>query len=110
MKLKNLIQAPPNETYIKNSSPLVTALLIVAGILYYPTQGYGSIIALAIALIVLVGQKMLLTQTNKDFADMYFAKQQFTATQNRNICSLFSYAPGRFKPITKCYRKKEKLN
>lgn len=28
MKLKNLIQAPPNETYIKNSSPLVTALLM----------------------------------------------------------------------------------
>ena len=84
MKLKDLIQAPPSETYIKNSSRLVTALLIIAGLLYYPTKGYGSVIALVAALIVLVGQKMLLTQTNKDFADMYFAKKQFGETQNED--------------------------
>lgn len=84
MKLKDLIQAPPSETYIKNSSKLVTALLIIAGLLYYPTKGYGSMIALVAALIVLVGQKMLLTQTNKDFADMNFAKKQFGATQNKD--------------------------
>ena len=84
MKLKDLIQAPPSETYIKNSSRLVTALLIIAGLLYYPTKGYGSVIALVAALIVLVGQKMLLTQTNKDFAYMYFAKKQFGETQNED--------------------------
>lgn len=84
MKLKDLIQAPPSETYIKNSSRLVTALLIIAGLLYYPTKGYGSVIALVAGLIVLVGQKMLLTQTNKDFADMYFAKKQFGETQNED--------------------------
>lgn len=83
MNLKELLKAPPSETYIKNSSKLVTALLIVAGVLYYPTQGYGAVIALVAALIVLVGQKMLLTQTNKDFADMYFAKQKFIDTQNK---------------------------
>lgn len=83
MNLKELLKAPPSETYIKNSSKLVTALLIVAGVLYYPTQGYGAVIALMAALIVLVGQKMLLTQTNKDFADMYFAKQKFIDTQNK---------------------------
>ena len=82
MKLKDLIKAPPAEGYIKNSSNLVTALFILAGILYYPTNGYGSVIALAAALIVLVGQKMLIGQTNKDFADMQFAEKQFTQTQN----------------------------
>ena len=82
MKLKDLIKAPPTEGYIKNSSNLVTALFILAGILYYPTNGYGSVIALAAALIVLVGQKMLIGQTNKDFADMQFAEKQFTQTQN----------------------------
>lgn len=84
MKLKDLIQAPPVEGYVKNSSRLVTALLIIAGILYYPTQGYGSLIALVAALIVLVGQKMLITQTNKDFADMYFAKKQFDESRNKD--------------------------
>ena len=82
MKLKDLIKAPPTEGYIKNSSNLVTALFILAGILYYPTNGYGSVIALAAALIVLVGQKMLIGQTNKDFADMQFAEKQFAQTQN----------------------------
>ena len=55
MKLKDLIKAPPAEGYIKNSSNLVTALFILAGILYYPTNSYGSVIALVAALIVLVG-------------------------------------------------------
>ena len=82
MKLKDLIKAPPAEGYIKNSSNLVTALFILAGILYYPTNGYGSAIALAAALIVLFGQKMLIGQTNKDFADMQFAEKQFAQTQN----------------------------
>ena len=82
MKLKDLIKAPPTEGYIKNSSNLVTALFILAGILYYPTNGYGSVIALAAALIVLFGQKMLIGQTNKDFADMQFAEKQFAQTQN----------------------------
>jgi hypothetical protein len=66
MKLKDLIKAPPAEGYIKNSSNLVTALFILAGILYYPTNGYGSVIALAAALIVLVGQKMLIGQTKEE--------------------------------------------
>lgn len=82
MKFKDLIKAPPTEGYIKNSSNLVTALFILAGILYYPTNGYGSVIALAAALIVLVGQKMLIGQTNKDFTDMQFAEKQFAQTQN----------------------------
>ena len=57
-ELKDLIKPPPAEGYIKKvSSNLVTALFVLAGILYYPTNGYGAIIALIAALIVLIGQK-----------------------------------------------------
>ena len=82
MKLSELIQAPPSETYIKNSSRLVSGLFVIGGVLYYPTNGYGTVIALALALIVLVGQRMLLTQANKDFTDMYQAQVLFEKTQN----------------------------
>ena len=60
MNWKDLIKPPPAEGYIKNSSNLVTALFVLAGILYYPTNGYGAVIALIAALIVLIGQKVLL--------------------------------------------------
>ena len=83
MKLKDLIQAPPSETYVKNSSPLVTALLVIAGLLWYLSQ-YAAIVALVLALFVLMGQKMLLAQANKDFQEMYASKSQFEQTQNQD--------------------------
>ena len=82
MNWKNLIKPPQAEGYIKNSSNLVTALFVLAGILYYPTNGYGAVIALIAALIVLIGQKMLIAQTNKDFTEMQLAEKQFQETQN----------------------------
>ena len=82
MNLKDLIKPPPPEGYIKNSSNLVTALFVLAGILYYPTNGYGAVIPLIAALIVLIGQKMLIAQTNKDFTEMQLAEKQFQETQN----------------------------
>ncbi len=84
MKLKELIKAPPAEGYIKNSSLLVTALFVIGGILYYPTEGYGTVIALVAAFIVLFGQKLLISQFNKDIADMYFARKQYEETHNRD--------------------------
>ena len=60
----------------------MTALFVLAGILYYPTKGYGAVIALIAALIVLIGQKMLIAQTNKDFTEMQLAEKQFRETQN----------------------------
>ncbi|MFQ1014132.1 hypothetical protein [Avibacterium paragallinarum] len=83
MKFKDLIKASESEGYLKNSSKLITALFIIGGIAYYPTKGYGTVIALVIALMILVGQKLLLSQINKDFADMYFAKEQFEKLGNR---------------------------
>ncbi len=82
MNWKDLIKPPPAEVYIKNSSNLVTALFVLAGMLYYPTNGYGAVTALIAALIVLIGQKMLIAQTNKDFTEMQLAEKQFQETQN----------------------------
>lgn len=82
MNWKDLIKPPPAEGYIKNSSNLVTALFILAGMLYYPTNGYGAAIALIAAFIVLIGQKVLIAQTNKDFTEMQLAEKQFQETQN----------------------------
>jgi hypothetical protein len=62
MNLKGIWKSPPEQGYIKNSSMLVTALFIIAGVLYYPTDGYGSIIALGLAIFVLMGQKLLISQ------------------------------------------------
>ncbi|WGE31712.1 hypothetical protein NYR60_07575 [Actinobacillus genomosp. 2] len=83
MDLKKTLKAP-EQPYIKNSSMLVTALFIIAGVLYYPTDGYGSVIALALAIIVMFGQKMLISQTRKYFTEMYAAKQQYEQTQNKD--------------------------
>ncbi|WP_150538562.1 hypothetical protein [Actinobacillus vicugnae] len=81
MDLKKALKGP-EQPYIKNSSMLITALFIIAGVLYYPTHGYGSVIALAAAVIVMFGQKMLISQTRKYFAEMYAAKQQFELSNN----------------------------
>lgn len=83
MNFKQALKAPEQQ-YIKNSSMLVTGLFIIAGVLYYPTNGYGSVIALALAIFVLMGQKLLILQTKKYFAEMYAAKQQFVETQNQD--------------------------
>ncbi|WP_303820454.1 hypothetical protein [Actinobacillus minor] len=83
MNFKQALKAPEQQ-YIKNSSMLITGLFIIAGVLYYPTNGYGSIIALALAIFVLMGQKLLISQTKKYFAEMYAAKQQFVETQNQD--------------------------
>ena len=77
LNLKGLIKAPPAEGYIKNSSLLVTSLFIIGGILYKVTGGYGTIIALSVALIVMIGQKLLIDQANGDFRDMYFSRDMY---------------------------------
>ena len=108
MNWKDLIKPPPAEGYIKNSSNLVTALLVLAGILYYPTNGYGAVIALIAALIVLIGQKMLIAQTNKDFTEMQLAEKQFQETQNSDTSVLLRPEPPKCFATTKSFPKKAK--
>lgn len=80
---KSLIKPPVKEGYIKNSSTLVTGLFIIGGILYNLTKGYGTVVALAIALFVMIIQKILINQTNKYFQDMYHAKEMYKKTKNK---------------------------
>ena len=108
MNWKDLIKPPPAEGYIKNSSNLVTALFILAGMLYYPTNGYGAIIALIAALIVLIGQKMLIAQTNKDFTEMQLAEKQFQETQNSDYLRFIEAPPPKCCATTKSFPKKAK--
>ena len=56
---------------------------MILGMILYPfTKGYGTIIALAAALIVMVGQKLLIKQAKNDFRDMYYAKDMYLKTKN----------------------------
>lgn len=84
LNFKDGIKPLPKEGYIKNSSPLVTGLFIIGGLLYNSTKGYGTVIALAIALIVMVGQKILINQANKYFHDVYDAKRMYAKTSNKD--------------------------
>ena len=52
-------------------------------ILYPITKGYGTIIALSVALIVMIGQKLLIKQAKDDFRDMYYAKEMYLKTKNK---------------------------
>jgi len=81
-KVEKYVKVPPKEGYIKNSSILVTGLMIAGMILYPLTKGYGTIIALSAALIVMVGQKLLIKQARNDFKDMYYAKEMYLKTKN----------------------------
>ena len=81
-KVEKYVKVPPKEGYIKNSSILVTGLMIIGMILYPLTKGYGTIIALSVALIVMVGQKLLIRQAKNDFKDMYYAKEMYLKTKN----------------------------
>ena len=81
-KMEKYVKVPPKEGYIKNSSILVTGLMIIGMILYPLTKGYGTIIALSVALIVMVGQKLLIKQAKNDFKDMYYAKEMYLKTKN----------------------------
>ena len=51
-------------------------------VINYLTKGYGTIIALSVALIVMVGQKLLIRQAKNDFKDMYYAKEMYLKTKN----------------------------
>ena len=81
-KVEKYVKVPPKEGYVKNSSILVTGLMIIGMILYPLTKGYGTIIALSAALIVMVGQKLLIKQAKNDFKDMYYAKEMYLKTKN----------------------------
>lgn len=66
--------------YIVSVAPIVTALMVIAALLYVITHGWGTLIALVCALVVLWGRWVLQRQASKDFADMRMSVQGFKAT------------------------------
>ncbi|MFT8395562.1 hypothetical protein [Propionibacterium sp.] len=69
--------------YTYGVSKLVTGLMVVGGLLYMPTGGWGLIICLVVAIMALIGRRMLEHQAIGDFSDMHEAREQFTRTGNR---------------------------
>lgn len=66
--------------YIVSVSAIVTALMVIAALLYVLTQGWGTLVALVCAMIVLWGRWVLQRQASKDFADMYTSVRGYKAT------------------------------
>lgn len=66
--------------YIVSVAPIVTALMVVAALLYVWTRGWGTLVALVCALIVMWGRWVLQRQAAKDFADLYMSQEGFKKT------------------------------
>lgn len=71
-----------NAGYTYGTHYIVTGLMVLAIALYPLTQGYGSIVALAVAIVVMAGRRMLENQVRRDLSDLEEAKTQFTRTRN----------------------------
>lgn len=67
--------------YIVSVAPIVTGLMILAALLYVITHGWGTLIALVCALVVLWGRWVLQRQATKDFADMYMSQEGYRKTK-----------------------------
>ncbi len=109
INFKDLIKAPVKEGYIKNSSTLVTGLFVIGGILYNLTKGYGTVVALGIALLVMVIQKILINQTNKYFQDMYQAKEMYKKTKNKEYLLFIKLCSDKMLKEIKVFSDKGKL-
>lgn len=73
-----------DEGYTYSVSVLVTLLMVVAIAAYPLTAGYGSIIALVVALLALVGRHLIEAQSRRDFAAMREAQSMFGRTRNQD--------------------------
>ncbi|MDO4901163.1 hypothetical protein [Actinomyces sp.] len=57
-------------------------LSILAALLYFPTRGYGSIVALVLAIFLVLGRHMIERQVARDVSDLKEAERQYTRTRN----------------------------
>ena len=69
---------------------VVTGLMVLAIVVYPFTNGYGSIVALAVDLIVMVGRRMLENQVIRDVSDLEEAKKQYARTRNAEYLEFMS--------------------
>lgn len=108
INLKKLAKAPVNKGYVKNSSTLVTVLFVIGGALYNITNGYGTAITLILALGVMIVQKLLINQTDRDFQDMYHAKEMYKKTNDKNYLLFINSCANRMLKETKVLTVKAK--
>ncbi|WP_143052904.1 hypothetical protein [Propionibacterium cyclohexanicum] len=71
------------EGYVHGSAKIVTGLLVVACVLYPLTGGWGSLVALVLAIVVLLGRRLLENQAAGDFSDLAEARRQYRRTGNK---------------------------
>ncbi|WP_136191902.1 hypothetical protein [Actinomyces procaprae] len=57
-------------------------LSVLAALLYAPTKGYGSIVALVLAIFLLLGRQMIERQVARDTSDLREAARQYERTGN----------------------------
>lgn len=57
-------------------------LSVLAALLYVPTRGYGSIVALVLAIFLLLGRQLIERQVARDVADLREAERQYARTRN----------------------------
>lgn len=70
------------EGYTYGSAKLVTGLMVLGGLLYLPTAGWGLLICLVAALIALVGRRMIENQVRGDFSDLEEARRQYRVSHD----------------------------
>ncbi|MDU0349657.1 hypothetical protein [Actinomyces sp. MRS3W] len=60
----------------------VMGLSILAALLYPLTRGYGSVVALVLAVFLLLGRHMIERQVARDVSDLHEAERQYARTAN----------------------------
>lgn len=68
--------------YTYGASKLVTGLMVLGGLLYLPTAGWGLLICLVVALFALIGRRMIEGQVKGDFRDLAEARRQYRVSRD----------------------------
>lgn len=66
--------------YIVSVAPIVSGLMVLATLLYTVTQGWGTLVALVCALVVLWGRWVPQRQATKDFTEMRASQREYKLT------------------------------
>lgn len=82
--IRTALRKNRQEGYIYSVSVWVTLLMVIGILLYMPTGGWGSLVALSLALALLIGRFMLVRQASGDFKDMHQAKEGFKKTRKKD--------------------------
>lgn len=97
------------EGYVYSSSKLVTVLMVVGILLYQITGGWGTVVALSLAIALLIGRYLLARQADADFRDMYLSKQGYSKTKKKDYLRFIKARGEQMLNDNKVLTKKAKL-